>query len=404
LTSLSRRCLSVEPALANSQAVRRAPEVFDTPKFILDTPSRINITPTFGEHLHELEALPSPPPSAALSSAKIAALHARLYLPSTFPFQTLARCLVDKTADVDPRFNNAGLAEIGRAQLGYLMTEWLVCKYPRLPTSILFMAQEAYLGLRAMEDLVRGWGVDPVAAPGGEVEPGLLQFKRSSGSTPVYEPGYHMKRRMEEKQRLLPEQLRAQSVTVEGQVGRPKEEYHSLSSSAKVMTSNQFGVDPEPELSTTTVDTASTNFVLALAGALYLHLGRSAVKTFFKDHILSRNLDISKLFTFKVPNRDLLLLCRREGFETPVPRLISETGRLSSHPVFVVGVYSGLDKLGEGAGGSIKEAKTRAMVAALKGWYLYSPVEFVKPSEVESVTSGTKKWVPNLVDCGEVIT
>jgi hypothetical protein len=69
--------------------------------------------------------------------------------------------------------------------------------------------------------------------------------------------------------------------------------------------------------------------------------------------------------------------------------------------VFVVGVYSGNDKLGEGAGSSLDEARTRAAVAALKGWYLYSPVDFRVPSETEE--EGAEPWSPVLVDSGDIV-
>jgi large subunit ribosomal protein L44 len=42
-----------------------------------------------------------------------------------------------------------------------------------------------------------------------------------------------------------------------------------------------------------------------------------------------------------------------------VIRLLSETGRFSNSPVFVVGVFSGSDKLGEGFGASLKMAEYR---------------------------------------------
>lgn len=40
-------------------------------------------------------------------------------------------------------------------------------------------------------------------------------------------------------------------------------------------------------------------------------------------------------------------------------RLLKETGRHSISPIFVVGVYSGADKLGEGFGSSLKMAEYR---------------------------------------------
>lgn len=145
---------------------------------------------------------------------------------------------------------------------------------------------------------------------------------------------------------------------------------------------------------------ACANFVNALLGAIYLHLGRKAAKLFFNEHILSRHLDVSRLFDFKAPTRDLAKLCIREGFSPPVARILSETGRLSRTPVFVVGVFAGKEKLGEGTGGSLDEARTRAAVQALKGWYLYSPMDVRVPSEAEGKGS---RWEPVLIDMGEPV-
>ena len=163
------------------------------------------------------------------------------------------------------------------------------------------------------------------------------------------------------------------------------------------------------ETDPTTVEAASASFIRALTGALYLHAGSAAAKSFHRDHVLSRQLQLHTLFHFTHPTRDLSRLCAREGFEPPVARLISETGRLSRTPVFVVGVYSGNDKLGEGAGSSLNEGRVRAAAAALRSWYLYSPPdsEVVLPSEVEGAASGAKgrkKWKPQMVDIGEIIT
>ena len=148
---------------------------------------------------------------------------------------------------------------------------------------------------------------------------------------------------------------------------------------------------------------AQTNFARAVVGAVYLHCGRSAAKSFFTAHILSRHLSFSSLFDFREPTRDLSRLCAREGFDPPVARLISETGRRSRHPVFIVGVYSADDKLGEGAGSSLDEARFRAAVAALKAWYLYSPLDVHLPSETETVGPRARQWKPAMIDGGEVI-
>ncbi|KZM23757.1 ribonuclease III [Ascochyta rabiei] len=326
-----------------------------------------------------LEKLPSPHPSAAERSVKLHALRSRLTLPERFPLQTLARTLVHPSADANPAFNNASLSILGRHLLGYYTTEWLMCNYPRLPMAVVFAAVDAYIGPRALATVAAEWGIEAAAEPGGELDPGLLQFKRiPSGAE-------------------LPASLRRQ----------PPWSWN-LTTTHRIMKTDEFGSDtpaPSPHAlksSPVPMEEAAQSFVRALVGALHLQLGAPLVKRFFRAHFTSRHLDISTLFHFRTPTRDLSKLCAREGFDAPVARLISETGRLSRHPVFIVGVYSAKDKLGEGAGSSLDEARTRAAAAALKAWYLYQPVHVTLPSSTEGELD-TSKWRPNLIDCGEVI-
>ncbi|PLB43586.1 60S ribosomal protein L3 [Aspergillus steynii IBT 23096] len=327
---------------------------------------------------------PSPPVEAARESAKLAALHARLYLPSRLPLETLARSLVDSSADPSPNFNNESLATLGHDLLTHYTSEHLLCTYPRLPLTVIFAAMYAYVGPKTLAAMAREWGVEMAAVPGGEVDPGLLQFKRVLPGT----------------------DLDAEPITG---TQRPNEHRKSWRKSvtSRVVYDNEFG-DPakmsgEEALNTqgVTAEQASATFVRAVMGSIYLHAGRPAAKRFFEQHFLSRHLNISELFNFSQPARDLSRLCARENFEPPVAKIISETGRKSRHPVFNVGIFSGQDKLGEGAGASLLEARSRAAVAALKGWYLYSPLNVRVPSSMEE--EGAAPWKPVHVDLGEVI-
>ena len=229
------------------------------------------------------------------------------------------------------------------------------------------------------------------AAPGGEVDPGFLQCTRQeAGNASVNGTG-------------------PQSKDLRGwrQGASSKTVYDDYFGDEIKRTEIDYSERPELRQEDAqrkaerrvTLEQASTGFVRALMGAVYLHAGKKACYNFFKAHMLSRHLDVSRLFEFRQPTRDLSKLCAREGFESPVARMLSETGRKSRHPVFVVGVFAGKDKLGEGSGGSLDEARIRAAVGALKGWYLYSPLEVRVPSEA---TEG-KPWEPVLVDGGEVV-
>jgi dsRNA-specific ribonuclease len=329
------------------------------------------------------EILPSPPPSASLKSAKLAALHARLALPKKLPFQTLGRTLVDPAADPNPRFNNAALAQIGGPLISYYVSEFLLATYPRLPMTVLFAAAYAYNGPKTLYIIAKGWGVETAAVPGGEVDPGLLQFPK------IYVG-----------QLIKP--------TLEGGSVRPdKKEWMRRGISSRNVYDDEFG-DVVPKNNTTdaeesqATETAYSNFFKAVVGAIHVHGGQQAAKIFVQQHILSRHLQMSDLFRFKEPVRELARLCQREDFEYPVARILSETGRHSRTPVFVVGIFSGTEKLGEGTAPSLTEARVRASVAALKAWYLYSPGKNVRvPSDMEG--GNAKPWEPLHIDLGEII-
>ncbi|PNS16822.1 hypothetical protein CAC42_4786 [Sphaceloma murrayae] len=155
-----------------------------------------------------------------------------------------------------------------------------------------------------------------------------------------------------------------------------------------------------------TLEAASASFIRAVFGALYLYAGASSMQSFHNAHILSRHLPLHKLFYFRNPTKDLARLCDREGLEPPVARLISETGRKTRTPVYVVGVYSGKNKLGEDAGSSLNEGRVRAAAQALRSWYLYSPPpeEICLPSKQSEMEKQGKKWKPQMIDSGEIVT
>jgi dsRNA-specific ribonuclease len=270
--------------------------------------------------------------------------------------------------------------------MSYQVSEWLLCTYPRLPMAIMFAAMQAYIGPATLLQIGSEWGVESVAEPGKEVDPGLLQFSRvTPGETPAI-----------------------------GASTRPDpHSYYRRGLTSRIVYDDEFGDlvrknQPEqPQFK----QNAMASFVRALIGAVYLHSGREASKNFVKAHILSRHLDISKLFEFKHATRDLSLLCAREEFEAPTARILSETGRLSRTPVFVVGIFSGSDKLGEGVGPSLVEARYRAAISALKAWYLYSPgagSPGLVPSDMEGLkpdlTGRKKAFEPKHIDLGEIVS
>ncbi|TGJ83759.1 hypothetical protein E0Z10_g5005 [Xylaria hypoxylon] len=339
-------------------------------------------------------SLPSPHPDRSLRSAKLAALRARLSLSSKIPLQVLARALVDPSADAHPRFNNANLAFVGASLLQYHTSEWLVTRYPRLPMGILFAAMKGYAGEPALDRIARAWGVEAAAAPGEEVDPGYLQFSPDKPTVMMHKWGYA---RAEAKELTKYKWRRGMSsrVVFDDPFGKtiPEQTEELEVSDARNI---REMIVPDTEKN------AHANLVRAVIGAIYLHCGSETAKTFIKSYVLSRELDLSNLFNFKLPQRELTRLCARENFEPPVARLLSETGRLSRTPVFVVGIYSGHDMLGEAAGASLDAAKISACINALKAWYLYSPGDVGLPSD--TLAEDATPWRPVYVDIGEIIS
>ncbi|KZT10070.1 60S ribosomal protein L3 [Laetiporus sulphureus 93-53] len=97
-----------------------------------------------------------------------------------------------------------------------------------------------------------------------------------------------------------------------------------------------------------------------------VHSAREFVETFF----LSRDVDLRSMIKFSDPKLALVETVAKFGRERPISRLLKETGRHSNSPIYVVGVYSGADQLGEGFGSSLKMAEFRAAEDALRRLYL----------------------------------
>jgi len=279
---------------------------------------------------------------------------------------------------------------------------------------IMHAAMKAFAGDRTLFYVSRSWGIENAAAPGAEVDPGLLQFDLNKPRNMATKWGGFSR-----NSAYKPKWRRGISsrIVQADDFG----EFHDTSSSgeaadvdalhdAQEQLESGLGFSAEQQLSLGDPDdkvakshSIHGQFVRAVVGAIYTHSGREAARRFIKAHILSRQLDLARLFVFRLPTRELARLCAREEFEAPVARLLSETGRLSRTPVFVVGVFSGNDKLGEGAAASLDHARQKASMNALKAWYLYSPGEDVRvPSEM--LEEGAKPWEPVHVDIGEVIT
>lgn len=82
---------------------------------------------------------------------------------------------------------------------------------------------------------------------------------------------------------------------------------------------------------------------------------------------------------------------------TSVRRLLKETGRLSISPMFVVGIYSGADKLGEGFGSSLKMAEYRVSYTPGLSSFVSSLTYVIQAAEDALLRLYLTRQPPNLV-------
>ncbi|KND01661.1 mitochondrial 54S ribosomal protein YmL3 [Spizellomyces punctatus DAOM BR117] len=121
----------------------------------------------------------------------------------------------------------------------------------------------------------------------------------------------------------------------------------------------------------------------ALIGALYQDKGAKITRQFVHAHFLSRSVDIESHLKLLNPKRLLVQITKAKGQVRPVSRLVKESGRQSSSPVFIVGIYSGVEKIGEGHGSSLEMAETRAVRDALQKHYLQEVKDIKLPSDLD---------------------
>ncbi|PWZ03768.1 ribonuclease III [Testicularia cyperi] len=237
--------------------------------------------------------------------------------------------------------HHAALCTVGNSLLGMLASEFLHLRYPNLPTRALKAAVAAFVGPQTLSDVGLSLGL------GGQ---GVLRWN---------------------KEARVPKPKNYVTRSGKSAVGLPD----------RTLLSRDVGADA----------------MRALVAVVFQELGLSAARRFVTSHLLNRKLDLAKLLKFLDPKRALSQTCAKYGKDLPQSRIIAESGRLSISPVFVVGVWSGATKIGEGSGTSIKMAEFRAAEDALRRLYLTeTPLgDFDLPSTtLDTIYAGASSPLP----------
>lgn len=130
----------------------------------------------------------------------------------------------------------------------------------------------------------------------------------------------------------------------------------------------------------------------AVVGAIYVDQGPLQARKFIQDFVASRlrSEDVAEVIKIRNPILTLQTLLKTMRRPRAVPRLISESGRLTHFPSFIVGMYSGDKLLAEGCGTSLKRAEQEAASAALRK-------HFFKEAKVVGLPSDFDEFQPDWV-------
>jgi len=111
------------------------------------------------------------------------------------------------------------------------------------------------------------------------------------------------------------------------------------------------------------------SFVPKIINFLSQTRGESCSHEFIDTNILSSTKKWKSIVKFEDPMKELDDICLQNYSKTHDIRLLSESGRNSPFPIFVVGVFVGGNKLGEGFGNSLAVAQRMAREEALYSYY-----------------------------------
>jgi large subunit ribosomal protein L44 len=141
------------------------------------------------------------------------------------------------------------------------------------------------------------------------------------------------------------------------------------------------------------VDTQMNGKVFAaILGAVYIDEGMERMEQLINQFVLVKfaDTDMRDLIKIEHPKFMLRAILRAKNKPPPTSRLLRETGRHSHFPTYVVGIYSGTEFLGEGAGTSLKRAENEAAMGILKEHFMTELKASPLPTDYKNYKSENK--------------
>ncbi|CAI8500025.1 unnamed protein product [Hanseniaspora opuntiae] len=254
--------------------------------------------------------------------------------PDSIKYTDIATCLNCAESEV-PGYNNSKLKSLGYKALKANVLTRLYIKYPRLPSIIADALIEQLLSVKNLHNI------------------GLSQF------------GLEVN-----KQTLLEAYLANEDVleyfgkvsSLENFINRK-----TANGITEVVNSNITGEKVPIEYRPV------SDATLALFGLMNQKVP-NLFELFARDFLNVEELEIQKVFLLNDSENTLNDILSVENIPKVAYKLLAETGRDSAEPMFIVGVFTAEgEKLGEGFGSNVQDARSRAALDACIKYFCYSP-------------------------------
>lgn len=282
--------------------------------------------------------------------------------------------------------HNGALAALGNSLLGTFATELVLDQFPHLPTRAVKAALTLYVGPKSLAQVAHAsWGVGPSrlerALVGREDEGKVSRKDRAYGHLVQGRGGArpHGNEVGAKEGAAGPGLLRWNRKVGGGCRLDSRDDVRGETDIACAQATS-------PTKDAVLFEDALASVARALVGVVHETHGFAAARHFCRTHFLSRLVpspssvsasastaaasDILPLLKFSNPHRVLNLSLASHSLPPLRHALLKESGRLSAHPTFVSGAFSGETKLGEGFGSSVRMSEWRASEDALRRVYL----------------------------------
>lgn len=282
--------------------------------------------------------------------------------------------------------HNGALAALGNSLLGTFATELVLESFPHLPTRAAKAALTLYVGPKSLAQVAQlAWGVGPSRSERALVgreddDPKVSRKERAYGHLVQGRGGA----------RVVGNEVGAkEGAAGPGLIRWNRKVRRSVLSRvhwSRKLTENRFPAQAtSPTKDAVLYEDALASVARALVGVVHETHGFAAARQFCRAHFLARlvppsssaslpnsaaSSDILPLLKFSNPSRVLSLSLTQHGLPPLRHSLLKESGRLTAHPTFVTGAFSGEVKLGEGFGSSLRMSEWRASEDALRRVYL----------------------------------